>query len=380
MVAFWLLRDYSAIALGDRMTIYSGNLSRFFKAFLAAVSLILSLNLGYGLAQVANLSSAHSTSLTPTESTSNLYSAKATVDSQENSPSSPVAIPESAGALTIPTVQRGPLSVPTGSSFLSSSAPFVLSPARQVAPFPIVLNQAVQRYVDDYIRNIGNFRARFFGMSPFFRDMVHTLLKYGVPADFICLAFAESAFGGYSKGPWQLTKTTARNFGLRVNGWVDERLDPLRSTRAAAEYLASLHDLLGDWRLTVVAWNTGENSALPFESLKHADYGKLVKSLPPRTRALLDRFMAADFIARNPTILGVNLTALTNDSIPSAHRSITVPPATSLKQAAEQAHTTVGIIRALNPALLRDRVPPDESYSLRVPIAAISAKSAQGAL
>jgi membrane-bound lytic murein transglycosylase D len=244
-----------------------------------------------------------------------------------------------------------------------------------VAPFPIVLNRSVQRYIDEYTRNIRDLRGHFFAMYPFFRDMARVLTSYGVPTDFIYLAFAESSFVGYSQGPWQLTKATARSFGLQVNKWVDERLDPLKSTQAAAEYLASLHDLLADWRLTVIAWNTGENSGLPLEDLKHADYSELSEILPRRTRTLLDRFMAVAFIAHHPDMIGVNLAAFTEDGGPSAHCMMTVPAATSLKEAARMAHTTVGVIRALNPALLRDRVPPYESYRLRVPVDTVGGKS-----
>ncbi len=342
------------------MTTCRVNLYKSFRGFLAVAGLTVGLVLSYAAAQPAELSPAYSPSGAPAEPTVNLPPARAVVRVQQDGPGSSATAP------------LGPRLLPNG--------PFVLSPARQAAPFPIVLNQAVRRYIDDYTRNIGDFRARFFGMYPFFRDMARVLLSYGVPTDFIYLAFAESAFAGYHDGPWQLTKATARDFGLRVNRWVDERLDPLKSTRAAAEYLASLHDLLEDWRLTIVAWNTGENSALPLEDLKRADYSELSEVLPRRTRALLNRFMAVAFIAHHPALLGVDLTAFTDNSGPSAHCLITVPPDTSLQQAAKMAHTTVGVIRTLNPALLRDRVPPNESYKLRVPVAAVHGKSDQGAL
>jgi membrane-bound lytic murein transglycosylase D len=339
------------------MTVCRVTLYKSFLGFLLAIGLPMGLHLGRAVAQPANLLPPYSPSAVPADPTITLSPTKAVVGVRQDAP----------GAL---------LSSP-GAPHTSASAPFVLSPARQAPPFPIVLNRAVQRYIDDYTRNIGQFRAHFFGMYPFFRDMMRVLTSYGVPTDFIYLAFAESAFAGYRNGPWQLTKSTARDFGLRVNRWVDERLDPLKSTRAAAEYLASLHDLLGDWRLTIVAWNTGENSALPLEDLKRADYSELSEILPRRTRALLNRFMAVAFIAHHPLITGVDLAAFADDSAPSNHCLITVPPGTSLQDAARMAHTTVGVIRALNPALLRDRVPPNESYKLRVPLMAESARSAQ---
>ncbi len=61
------------------------------------------------------------------------------------------------------------------------------------------------------------------------------------------------------------------------------------STRAAAEYLATLHDEVGDWRLTVVAWNTGENLLAHFVADHGDDFNQLLDHLPGRTRALLNR-------------------------------------------------------------------------------------------
>ena len=90
--------------------------------------------------------------------------------------------------------------------------------------------------------------------------MTQVLGQYGVPSDLVYLAFAESSFSKGGAGPWQLTKATARRFGLRVNDFVDERRDPLMSNRAAAEYLAQLHHQMGDWRLTVCAGIRAEHA------------------------------------------------------------------------------------------------------------------------
>ncbi len=273
----------------------------------------------------------------------------------------------SAGSWTIPlsypsAASSRPVVIPGG------DAPFALSPPRKVAPFPIVLNRAVERYVNEYLRNPAGLRARLLAVHPFLHEMASILASYGVPKDFICLAFAESAFSSDNGGPWQLTKATARSFGLRVNRWIDERLDPVKSTRAAAEYLTFLHDFVGNWLLTIVAWNTGENSNLPFEELKNADYAELYEHLPRRTRLLLERFMALDFITSHPSMLGLDISVFTDDEAARPpHALITVPPATSLREAAKMAHTTVSMLRMLNPALLQDRVPPDTSYTLRVP-------------
>ncbi|MBP9837364.1 MAG: lytic transglycosylase domain-containing protein [Proteobacteria bacterium] len=88
--------------------------------------------------------------------------------------------------------------------------------------------------------------------------------KYGLPIELINIAFVESRYiptarskDGYTTGMWQLSKVTARNYGLRVDGKVDERLDVRKSTEAAARFLAALYDNFGDWYLVMAAYNSG---------------------------------------------------------------------------------------------------------------------------
>lgn len=90
------------------------------------------------------------------------------------------------------------------------------------------------------------------------------LAKYGVPRQLTNIAFVESRFqpnartpDGFTVGMWQLSAATARRFGLRVDGAVDERRDVAKSTEAAAKYFVELYDQFGDWYLVVAAYNSG---------------------------------------------------------------------------------------------------------------------------
>jgi membrane-bound lytic murein transglycosylase D len=253
------------------------------------------------------------------------------------------------------TLTRGP-----------GALPFVRNNPKPVAPFPLVLNQTVQTYVDDYLAQPQGLEESFKRSEPYMPEMFSLLESGGLPRDLIYLAFAESAFSNTGAGPWQLSKTTGRRYGLRINRWVDERRDPIKSTRAAAEYLATLHDETGsDWRMTLVAWNNGDTGVGRYIELQDAPYEQLMNQLPQRTRSLMNRFMAVAFIAHKARQYGIE----TASYMQTPHYNlIPVSGGMPLTRVAQKTHTSVDVLRSLNPALLRDRVPPGlESYTIRVP-------------
>jgi peptidoglycan lytic transglycosylase D len=260
-------------------------------------------------------------------------------------------LPTYVGAQTVPNFAGAPLK-------------FHLTPPHKVAPFPLVLNEAVRSYVDSYLAHFDTLRMSYARSAPYLKQMMQMLRRYGVPADMVYLAFAESAFTKDGAGPWQLTKATARQYGLRVNDFLDERRDPIKSTRAAAEYLAKLHDDTGDWRLTVVAWNTGEGLLQHFVDTHGQDFSRLLDHLPERTRALLNRFMAVAFISENAKEYGLSDVIYT-ESTPYAR--ISVPGGTPLSKVAAATHSETYEIKHLNPAILTNRIPPG-GYNVVIPL------------
>ncbi len=251
----------------------------------------------------------------------------------------------------------------------STESPFVESEPRPVPPFPILLNRAVQQYVGDFLDQPGGLRLAFERSRPFLAEMVGVLKRQGLPDDLVYLAFAESRFSRRGNGPWQFNRGTARRFGLHINRWVDERRDPILSTRAAAEYLATLHDRAdNDWRVALVGWNLGEGYLDRYWLLQGSNYNKFERYLPRRTRQLLCRFMAVAFIAHNATAYGIDPVST---SLPPAYEAHHFRGGTLLSAIAQRCRMTVAALRDLNPALLRDRLPPYAArYVVRVPLAA----------
>jgi len=148
---------------------------------------------------------------------------------------------------------------------------------------------------------------------------------------------------------------------------VDERRDPIKSTRAAADYLTTLHEQTGpDWRMTLVAWNNGEAGVDRYMPLCDASYDRLMKRLPHRTRSLLNRFMAVALVARQHEEFGLQSASIIATS---PYRTVVAPGGTSFRAIAEQERTNVKTLGRLNPALFRQRVPPGATaYPVRVPL------------
>ncbi len=244
--------------------------------------------------------------------------------------------------------------------------PFVRSRPKAVPPFPLVLNRTVQHYVNQYVSQPQGLKQSFRRSQPYMTDMIRELEEAGLPSDLVYLAFAESGFSPKGDGPWQLEKATARRFGLIVNQWIDERRDPLKSTRAAAEYLATLHDASGsNWRMTLVAWNNGDSSIDRYSRLRSASYERLMTKLPHHTRSLMNRFMAVALIARHASDYGLDEVSFNQ---PPHYKVLKVTGGTLLSHVATMTHVTVEAIRQANPAILRDRVPANfETYDIRVP-------------
>jgi membrane-bound lytic murein transglycosylase D len=244
---------------------------------------------------------------------------------------------------------------------------YVLTEPKPIPPFPILLNKVVQGYVEQYLDHPHLLQVGFQRSQPYLPQMMQVMRAAGVPTDLVYLAFAESDFSRRGKGPWQFSVATARRFGLRINHWVDERRDPILSTRAAAEYLASLHDSAGnDWRLAVIGWNGGDLAIDRFWELRGTNFNRFMDLLPRPTRILLGRFMAVAFIAHNSAASGIGEV---DYDAPPPYKVVPVRGGLRLAELAHKFRTSLSHLRTLNPAILHDRVPPyARTYRIRVPL------------
>lgn len=167
-------------------------------------------------------------------------------------------------------------------------------------------------------------------------------------------------------GIWQFMPATAREYGLRVDWWVDERADPERSTRAAARYLRDLYRQFSDWPLALAAYNAGPGRIRrALESSGSTTYWQLLEksAIPKETRGYVPTFYATLLIASDPETYGFELRP---PEPMSGERRVEVEGPVSLQYVAEVAEVDEQLIRDLNPALKRGVVPPGR-LAVKVP-------------
>ncbi len=203
----------------------------------------------------------------------------------------------------------------------------------------------------------------------------------GLPEDMTYLALIESSYmpHAYSRaaavGMWQFMTPTARGIGMRVDWWVDERRDPMRSTDGAIDFLTDLHDAYGSWYLAAAAYNGGpgrvSRGLKRFSDEMDGSEGEdrffalaEQKYLPSETKAYVPKLIAAAMVAKEPVRYGLRV-----DTLPDfSYDSVNVPAGTALGAVALAAGVPVEVITDLNPHFLRGVTPPDGISEVRLPV------------
>ena len=264
--------------------------------------------------------------------------------------------------------------------------PASFTPAAEAIPAPALgLPQPVPAYrvrVNEHVRFflerfqtgyrravIESWLARSGRYLPMILDVFQ---QKGLPEDLVFTAMIESGFDPVAvshagaKGLWQFMAPTARLYGLRVDRWLDERLDPEKSTVAAANYLRDLYAVFGSWDLAQAAYNAGEvRVQRAIERTGSRDFWALHRSpvLLEETKNFVPAIHAATLIGRQPELYGFSVVP----EEPLRYEQVTVPKGSRLARLATLSGVALKELESLNPELRQKQAPPDASYELKVP-------------
>ena len=236
--------------------------------------------------------------------------------------------------------------------------------------FEIKRNSRVEHYIRRFSgKGKKNFAEILRRSGKFLPEIEEILRSEGVPPEIAYLPLIESGFNPRAVsnknavGLWQFIRPTGLKYGLKINYWVDERMDVEKSTLAAAQYLKKMVNEFGSWELALAGYNCGEKRvSKAIRRTGSTDFWTLSKKLPRETRNYLPKFNAALIIAENPEKYGFRVTKKVKD-----YEAVSVPPKKSLAEIANLLDMGYKEISRYNPSLVGLSTPPGGTYELKVP-------------
>lgn len=263
----------------------------------------------------------------------------------------------------------------TGSWDEKSSPNSVALTDKTIYDFPVVLNNKVNMYLHLFQTKQREQFARWLARSAIYRPMVEKELETaGLPKDLFYLAMIESGYNqlacssAKAVGLWQFMRATGKQYDLRINKYVDERRDPLKSTRAAVSYLADLYKEFDDWYLAVAAYNSGPGTIRVGLKKHNVDnFWDLAgeKYLSLETKRYVPKLIATLLIAKDPEKYGFTDIDYAE---PLRYDSLTVGPGMSLEAIALISNSTTKEIKQLNRELRFGKTPLNVAkYEIKIP-------------
>lgn len=225
-----------------------------------------------------------------------------------------------------------------------------------VSPVQLPYNYIVKGYIDRYTNVRSGTISRILGMSQYYFPLIEEeLIKAGLPVELRALPIIESALSPTAVSPmgaaglWQFMPATGKVYGLEVNSLVDERCDPVLSTRAACRYLKDLYTLYKDWTLAIAAYNCGPgnvNKALARAGDGSRTFWDIYDFLPRETRGYVPAFIGASYAYAYHKLHGIEFT---EPPLPLATDTIRVDRLLHLGQVSSTIDIPMETLRQLNP-------------------------------
>ena len=243
-----------------------------------------------------------------------------------------------------------------------------------------IYNPAVRSYLDTYLYRRPQQTAAMIGWAAVYFPMFEkALAEEGLPTDLKYLSIIESALNPVAisrsgaGGLWQFMKPTARECGLKISSYVDERMDPEKSTKAAVLYLKQLYAMFGNWELVMAAYNAGPGRVR--SAVKRAgssDYWKIARFLPEETRSYVPGFIAASYLMNFHD--AHNIIPVYPEHAMGDLDTIMIYEGMSITEVSKRSGLPIDIVKQLNPCFIRNYIPISAAgYSLILPFSAAEA-------
>jgi membrane-bound lytic murein transglycosylase D len=239
---------------------------------------------------------------------------------------------------------------------------------------PVEYNEWVGKWMRYFLGKGRKYYVKWLGRSTRWRPMMYRELEaQGMPRDLVYLSMIESGYATHARsyasavGLWQFMSGTGREYGLRVDYWMDERRDPVKATEAGIAYLKELHRIFDDWYLAWAAYNGGPGRVKrTVRAVGSSDWWKIAETeyLHPETRNYVPKLLAAAIIGKHPERYGFTDVEYEEEF---TYEVVEVEGSVSLDVLAKCAGTTEEVIREMNPGLIREATPPDGKVRLMVP-------------
>lgn len=250
--------------------------------------------------------------------------------------------------------------------------------AKRLRSIPSIVNMPynnkVRVCIDRYLTRNRSLVSYMLGMSEYYMPIIEAEIdKMGIPQELKYLPIIESALNpkavssASAKGLWQFIFSTAKLYGLKSNNYIDERFDPIKSTKAAVHYLRDLYNFFNSWELAIAAYNCGPGNVKKaiVRSGGKTTFWEIYNWLPYETRGYLPAFIAANYVMTYHKEHGI---CPMEPKTPVTTDTIHVSKNLHFKQIVEVCGADIETIRALNPQYIKDIIPGEnEHYVLRLP-------------
>ncbi len=264
-----------------------------------------------------------------------------------------------------------------GRSIQSKNTDLKSSPSRglYIKPFPVIHRPEVKRWLHAFSQSYPSYMKLWIKRSyRYFPLMEKILQSKGLPKELAAMTLIESSLSSkavssaQAVGYWQFIKPTGIRFGLRINDWIDERMDFQKSTQAASRYLYQLYEEFGDWLLVMSAYNMGEGRLKKLiQKYQTKNFWILYKKsdFPKETALYVPKILAAVYIVKNPELYNLSEFSILT---PYKYEIFFTPGGTNLQEMSSKANISLNQLKTLNPDLKSHIIPKSiVLHPMRIP-------------